>query len=175
MARIPEIKSRDIVDPTYRHIFDAIAGSRGRVDGPFAVLMNSPEVAGRVAHVGTYLRFESKLPARIRELAIITTARHWNCDLEWAVHVKLAKESGVSQEAISAVTDEAAADGLPNGESVVVRYARELLQARRVSGPLFEQARQTFRDQGVTELTALIGYYSMLACVLNAFEVEPSG
>ncbi|MBI4220622.1 MAG: carboxymuconolactone decarboxylase family protein, partial [Chloroflexi bacterium] len=93
MARIRAITSRDEVAPEHRLIFDSIAGSRGKVDGPFAVLMNSPEVAGRVAHVGTYLRFESKLSPRIRELAIITTARHWNCDLEWVVHVRLAKEA----------------------------------------------------------------------------------
>jgi 4-carboxymuconolactone decarboxylase len=157
-----------------QHIFDSIAESRGRVGGPFAVLLNSPEVAGRAAHLGSYLRFETALNPRQRELAIITAAREWNCALEWGGHVQLARQEGVREEAIDVVGRKAPADGLTDDERMIVRYARELLHNGRVSNETFAAAYGALGDRGVTDLTATIGYYSMLACALNAFEVEPA-
>ncbi|MCH8206591.1 MAG: hypothetical protein IH956_06255 [Chloroflexi bacterium] len=63
---------------------------------------------------------------------------------------------------------------LTKEEAVIVRYARELFQDHRVSGDTFDAARSRLGDQGVTELTATLGYYAMLACALNAFQVEPA-
>ena len=93
MARVPEISSKDELPADKQHIFDEIAGSRGRVSGPHAVLLNSPEVAGRIAHAGTYIRFESTLAPDIRELAIITTAQQFECNYEWSAHERLAREA----------------------------------------------------------------------------------
>jgi 4-carboxymuconolactone decarboxylase len=173
MARVPRITKRDELPEEQRPIFDAIAESRGAVGGPFAVLLNSPEVAGRAAHLGTYLRFESALSGVQRELAIITTARERNCALEWGGHVQLARREGVREEAIDAVGKRAPLDALTDEERTIVRYARELLLQHRVSDESFAAAHAMLGDRGVTDLTATVGYYSMLACALNAFEVEP--
>lgn len=174
MARVPEITIREDVPEAKRPIFDAIAESRGRVGGPFAVLLNSPEVAGRAAHLGAYLRFESVLSPVQRELATLTAAREANCDYEWAAHTRLGRQAGVREEAIEAIANRAGLDGLTPEESAIVRYGRELLRAHRVSDETFEAARGRFGDQGVTDLTAMLGYYTMIACALNAFGVEPA-
>ena len=174
MARIPQISAREDVPADKRDIFDAIAGSRGSVRGPFPTLLNSPEVAGRVAHLGTYLRYESTLSAEHRELAIITTARELDCDFEWGPHVTLAREAGVREEAIQVVANRGALELLGEDEARIVKYGRELLRDHRVSDETFEAAKTRFGNQGVTELTATMGYYAMLAYGLNAFEVEPA-
>ena len=174
MARVPEITARDSVPSDKRHIFDEIAGSRGTVRGPFAVLLNSPEVAGRAAHLGTYIRFESILSPAERELAIITTSRAFDCQYEWSAHAILAREAGVREEAIEVVANRGALDSLTKDEALVVGYTREVLRDHRVTDETFAAARARFGDQGVTELTATVGYYSMLACALNAFEVTPA-
>jgi 4-carboxymuconolactone decarboxylase len=173
MPRLPEITVKDALPDDKHPIFDAIAASRGRVGYPFSLLLNSPEVAGRVAHLGTYLRFESALPAPDRELAIITAAREFDCAFEWSAHVRGAERAGVRQEAISAVANDGDLDALTADEALVVRYGRELFRKHRVSDETFESARARFGDQGITELTGLMGYYALLACCLNAFEVQP--
>ena len=174
MVRVPQISSRDLLPESERHNFDAIAESRGRVGGPFAVLLNSPDVAGRIAHVGTYLRFETSLAPQQRELAIIATAREWDCALEWGAHVPLARNEGVSEAAIEVVGKREAADGLAAAERLIVQCVRELVRDHRVSHETFETAHGALGDRGVTDLIATVGYYGMLACALNAFEVPPA-
>ena len=174
MTRIRQITERNQVDADKQHIFDGIATSRGRVSGPFSVLLNSPEIAGRAAHLGAYIRFESTLTPSQRELAIITTAREFDCGYEWAAHATLAREAGVREAAIQTIADGGELSDLTYDEALIVGYGRELLRDHRVSEDVFAAAKATFGEQGVTELTTTFGYYSMLACALNAFEVQPS-
>ena len=174
MPRVPRIQQRSDVPDEAAHHFDSIASSRGRVSGPFSVLLNSPEVAGRAAHLGSYIRFESTLDPAIKELAIITTSREFDCDYEWSAHVVLAREAGVRAEAIEAVANRGPTADLEPDEALVIGYGREMFRNKRVSDGTFDAAKDRFGVQSVTELTATMGYYGMLACALNTFEVEPA-
>ena len=174
MARITRITERGQVAADKRGLFDAIAASRGRVSGPFSVLLNSPEVAGRAAHLGAYIRFESALTGAQRELAILTAAREFDCAYEWGAHEPLARDAGARDAAIRAVANNGDLGELTDEEAMIVGYGRELLRAHRVSEATFGAAKAALGERGVTELTATIGYYGMLACALNAFEVEPA-
>ena len=173
MARIPLITTREGVPSENRHIFDAIEDSRSQVRGPFPVLLHSPEVAGRTANLGAYIRFESTLPPDLRELAIITTSREFDCEYEWSAHATLAREAGVREEAIQVVANRGQLDSLTVDEAMIVGYGRALFRDHRVSDTTFEAARERLGEQGVTELTATFGYYAMLACTLNTFQVRP--
>ena len=173
MARVPQITSKDQVAPDKQHIFEAIAGSRGSVSGPFSVLLHSPEIAGRVAHLGAYIRFDSTLPGAERELAICTAARECDCQYVWSDHAPLALKEGARQEALDVIASRGTLDSLTPDEALVVRFGRELLRDHRISEATFQAAQARFGTQGVTELTATMGYYSLLACTLNAFEVIP--
>ena len=172
-TRVPYLTDREDVPESGHESYDSIAESRGGVRGPFAVLLNSPEVAGRIGHLGAYVRYESGLPDAVRELAIITTAREFDCAYEWAAHEPIAREAGVRDEAIDVVADREAPDDLTETEALVVNYGRHLLGDHSVPDALFEDARAEFGVEGVVELTATMGYYNMIACVLNAFEVTP--
>ncbi len=174
MARLAQITTRDVVATEHRYIVDSIAESRGRISGPFAMLLHSPEIAGRAAHLGAYIRFNSILEPALRELAIITAAREFDCEYEWGAHERLARQEGVRDAAINTVASRGDLGSLTDDEALVVGYGRELLKDHRVSAATFEKAKNRFGEQGVTELTATMGYYGMLACALNAFEVEPT-
>jgi 4-carboxymuconolactone decarboxylase len=175
MARIAEITAREDLAEENRPIYDAIMGSRKKVDGPFALLLHSPEVAGRVAHLGTYLRFESVLSPVERELAILVTAREFDCEYEWHQHTRLARVAGVREEAIDAIANRQPLDRFNEEEALLVAYGRELLSEHRVSSRTFEAARARFGEQGLVDLTGICGYYAMMACSLNAFEVPSPG
>ena len=112
LARLPELSNRATLSPEAQASFDAIAGTRGSVHGPFAMLLHSPELAERAAHLGAYIRFGSQLPDAERELAIITTARSFDCDYEWAAHARIASDVGVSKEAIDIVANREPVSGL---------------------------------------------------------------
>lgn len=173
MPRIPEINSREDLAEDKRHLFDAIAESRGVVRGPFSVLLNSPEMAGRIAHLGAYLRFESVLPPADRELAILVTSRELDCGYEWSAHIGLARQTGVREEAIDSAAHRRTPEQLTAEEALIVRYVQELLRNHRVSAETFAAVKSRYGNQGTTDLTATVGYYALLACALNAFEVEP--
>jgi 4-carboxymuconolactone decarboxylase len=176
MPRLAELRNRDELDAEGQAAFDAVAARRnGRVGGPFGFMMHSPPIAERVARLGDYLRFDCILEPRDRELAIITVAREFNAEFEWGAHVRLAREIGVRDEAIEAVAQRAGLGALDPREAEVVSYVRELLgPVRRVGDATFEAARARLGERGVVELTALIGYYALVSCTLNAFELAPA-
>jgi 4-carboxymuconolactone decarboxylase len=172
MARLPEVKREDIA-PGMQYAYDEIAGSRGAVRGPFAMLLHSPDVAARIAHAGAYIRFETTLDAKVRELAILTVARHWDCQYEFTAHQPIAEREGVRPETITAVRDRTAPAGLDQHESLIFTYVSELLANKRVPQATFDAVRAWLGDRSLMDLSATTGYYSMLACVLDACAVVP--
>lgn len=172
MARLPTVQKEEL-SSQHQPIYDAIAQSRGRVQGPFTVLLHSPEVAGRVAHLGAYIRFESVLPAAVRSLAALTVARELDCQYEWTANLERAHEFGVRKEATAALRDRTAPKGLTQEETLVVGYVQQLLRSHRLSEATYREALARFGVQGLVELTATVGYYAMIAYPLNAFEVDP--
>ena len=174
MPRVPLITDKEGLDPEHHATFDAIGASRGGVRGPFAALMNVPALAGRIAEVGSYVRFESSLPDDVRELTIIAAAVEHECAYEIAAHKGIAARLGVPDAAIALVEANAALADLPAGVRPAIAYARELVRGHRVSQETFDAVTALFGVAGTTELTATIGYYGMIASVLNAFEIEPT-
>jgi 4-carboxymuconolactone decarboxylase len=141
---------------------------------PFSVLLHSPDVTQRIAHVGTYIRFESVLPDKVRELAILTAARERDVSFEWSGHVRLARELGISDATIDTIANRRPLDGLSDEEALPIRYAREIINNHNVSDATWQAAQARFGDQGVIDLSAAVGYYTMLGCLLNAVELRPA-
>jgi 4-carboxymuconolactone decarboxylase len=143
------------------------AGPRGAVRGPFAVLLNSPGAFSAAQGLGAYLRFESSLPANLRELAILTTARHWRQDYEWRVHAAIARDAGVSERAIESLAAGIIVEGLSPEEVVVHAFCQELHRTNGVGDDMFAAAEQLLGTAGVIDLCTLCGYYALLAMVMN--------
>lgn len=171
MARIPLIEERESLPPEHQGIYDAIAQSRGAVRGPFAALLHCPEIAARTAHLGAYIRFESQLDPRIVELAALATARELACKHEWAAHLRHAAKAGIPQETIRAIHQCKGPENFSFEDAQIVSYVQELLRSHRASEATFQALFARLDVRGLVELTATIGYYAMLACALNAFDV----
>lgn len=145
-----------------------IDGPRKGVYGPFLPLMRSPVLLDRVARVGEYLRFESVLDARIRELVTAAAARHVGNQFEWHMHAPLAVKAGVDAGAVDALRQGARpATGLKEDEALALDFALELLRTNGSSEPTYERAVRGFGENGVVELTALIGYFVMVNWLMN--------
>ena len=173
MARVKMIESKGEVPKGGESAWDEIAQSRGRVAGPFKVLLHSPELAKRIAATGAYVRFDGAIPQDTRELAILTVAREMNSLFEWGGHAPLARKAGVREDAIAAIRDGKAPSGLTAQETPVFAYVSQLLRAKRVDESTFRALEQRFGVVGLVELTGLVGHYVTIACTLNAFEVTP--
>jgi len=103
MARLPSISSKDQVLASGHAAFDAIAANRGSVHGPFSVFLHSPEIAGRVAHLGAYVRFEGSLDMRVRVLAAMTVAREYEAMYVWGAQTGGARRQNVPEATIDAI------------------------------------------------------------------------
>lgn len=173
MSRMPSL-ARDELSLKDQKIYDDIAAKRGSVYGPFPVLLNSPQVAGRTAKLGEYLRYETSLEPKVLQLVTLTVAREWDCQCQWTDHEPQALEAGVPESTINALKERRAPEGLAADEAELVSFVQELIQYHRVSETTFAHIKDRLGSLGLTDLTATIGYYSLLACVLNGFEIPPA-
>ena len=175
MARLPDM-TRDQVKPEDQQYYDAIAESRGSVRGPYGVLLQSPNLAARVAHTGTYVRFDLDLPESLKELVIITTAREIKSQYEFVAHARLARQAGLAESTIQAVAKGTAPQGLAGEEALLVRYVQELLRNHKISDATFKAVQDRYGTQKAVEITTLIGHYLLVGQILLAFEVDlPEG
>ncbi len=143
------------------------SGPRGGVRGPFLALLHNPELARRLQGVGEYLRFQTGLPDRLVELAILVTARHFSCQYEWYAHERLARKANLPEPVIAAVAAGRTPIGMTADEAIVHAFATEALQRGQPGDDAFTAAREQFGLDQVLSLLAICGYYSTLALVLN--------
>lgn len=173
MPRITPIATREGLSPEGERVFDELMQSRGEVQGPFQILMHRPEICARIAQLGSSVRKGGLLDAASSELAILTAARAHNAQLAWTGHVPIARRVGVREEAIVAIRERTAPAGLTQKEAAVVAFAQELLQSNRVTEPTYRAAERELGQGAVIDLVVLLGYYGMMAAVMNVFEVPP--
>jgi 4-carboxymuconolactone decarboxylase len=171
MARIATIDRREDLAAEGQKVYDAIGQSRGVVGGPWRALLHSPELALRTMHLGSYVRFESTLDHKVIEFAALVAARELDCKHEWAAHVNHAQKAGVPLETIRSVYQKKGVERFSFEDAQIVSFVREMIHTHRVSEPTFQAIYGRFGEKGMVELTATIGYYAMLACTLNTFDV----
>lgn len=175
MPRIP-LPTPEAMSPEQRKVYDSIVkGPRGRLVGPLRAALHQPELADKWQQLGELLRFRTSLSPQISELAILVTARRWNCQVEWYIHARIAAEQGLAPDIIAATRlgrrPTAAEDLL-----TIHDYTAELAAHGKVTEPVYQAALKLLGDVGIVELTALIGYYTMVAMTLNAHDIPlPDG
>ena len=170
MSRLPLLAEREGLSDTQSAVFDWIVESRGTMIRPYEVMLHVPEMARPAAELGHQIRYEGALSDHDRELAIITAAVAHACDFEWDSHIGLARAAGVSDATIDALRD---GDGtVGSSDDVIVGFVREMCATARVSDTAHAAARDRLGTAGVVELTTLVGYYTMLAFVINLAEPE---
>ena len=144
-----------------------IAGPRGGVNGPFNVLLRSPEIGDLGQEFGASTRFKSSLPQRLYELAILVTARHWTAQYEWQAHHRSALQAGLSAAICDAIASGRRPAAMQKDEEAVYNFVSELLNTKQVSDTTFAAAKNAFGERGVVDIIAVTGWYSTVSMMLN--------
>ena len=171
MSRI-SFPAPESMDAAQRAVYDdIIKGPRARLIGPLRAAIHNPALADRWQKMGALLRFDTSIPPRSSELAILATARHWNSQLEWFIHAAAAQQAGLPQMVIDAMLVAAPPVFEDATDAAVYEYARQLLQNGAVDEPAYQQVLAMYGEAGTVELTAIIGYYTMVSMTLNAHQI----
>ncbi|MGA8708752.1 MAG: carboxymuconolactone decarboxylase family protein [Steroidobacteraceae bacterium] len=172
-CRLPPIAEVHLTEAQRQARAAIMQGPRGRLSGPFVPLLRSPELCQRTQLLGEYLRFGSVIPQRLRELAILSTARHWRQSFEWQTHAPIAQGLGLAAGTLAALAAGLAPDALAADEAVVLEFCHQLHTTHAVSDQTYAAARDLLGEPGVIELCGLCGYYALLAMVLNVARTPP--
>ena len=145
-----------------------IDGPRRGLPGPFHALLRSPELADRVRQLGDYIRFSNSLPPNLCELIILLVARYWSAQFEWHAHRRLSREAGLDPSVADAIAEGRRPGVLSPDESLVYDFCGELLANKDVSDATYAAAISRFAERGVIDMVGTVGYFGLVAMVLNA-------
>jgi 4-carboxymuconolactone decarboxylase len=144
----------------------------GRLEGPFNAMLLNPTIGDALQHLGEAIRFGGRLPARSREIAILAVAAHHACDFEQRAHEPLGAAAGLTAAELGAIATGADLTLRDPRESVVLNTTRTLLETGTLDADAYDTAVQVLGEGRLFELTTLIGYYSLLAMQMSAFDVH---
>jgi 4-carboxymuconolactone decarboxylase len=171
MTRIP-LPQGDDLDPEQKRVHDAIASLRnGHIPAHYRAALYNPELSDKWQQLGELLRYRTTLPLRLSELAILVTAIHYRCEYEWHMHVDVARRAGLADEAIDIIREGRRPEFLAAEDAAVFDYCTELFETKFVSEPVYKRTLEAIGTRGIVELTALVGYYAMVAMSVNAHEL----
>jgi 4-carboxymuconolactone decarboxylase len=176
--RLPAF-SLDNLSSEQQALVEAIrSGPRGRFhnEGPFAVYLHAPGYGKLAQALGGYLRYHTSLPPRLKEFAILCTARHWKAQYEWHAHAPMAAEAGVKAAAIRDLKGGRPAKSAAKDEMAIYAFVKELYAKRRVSSATYARVHKIIGDAGMVELVGILGYYALISMTLNVFRMPlPEG
>lgn len=171
--RLPEMQPNEMT-PEQKVMYDAImAGPRHSMAGPFNAWLRSPVLGDRLQAVGEYLRFNTTVPHNLNEFAILITAIEWRCGYEWFAHYPLAIKAGLSETVAEELKQGKRPTAMTADESLIYDFATQLHRQHQVADDVYQGVVKRLGEQGVMDLTALLGYYDLVAMTLNVAGVQP--
>jgi 4-carboxymuconolactone decarboxylase len=177
-ARLPAL-NLDALAPEQQALVDAIkAGPRGQFnnEGPFAVYLHAPAYGVLAQKLGGHLRFQTSVPPRLSEFAILCTGQFWKAQYEWHAHAAIAARQGVKEATIRDLRAGRAPKSAPRDEMAIYAFIKELYATRRVSDATYARVRKFLGDAGIVELVGILGYYVLISMTLNVFRMPlPEG
>jgi 4-carboxymuconolactone decarboxylase len=173
--RMPPIPKERMTEAQKKAADDLVAGPRGVLAGPFVPLLRSPELMSRMQKTGEYLRFHNSVGQKLTEFVILLTARQWTQQYEYDVHGPLALKAGVKPELIRAITEGRRPTGMGADEEAAYDFCTELYQNHGVSDATYARAISMLGEQGVVDMSGLIGYYTTLAMIMNVARTPIDG
>jgi 4-carboxymuconolactone decarboxylase len=173
MARVEQITEKAQLAPGWHPLYDRIAQARGRVGGPYSILLHSPAVADKVDALSRSLRGESQVSPEEFVLVALSVARTKDCLFVWSVQAPAARRAGVQDTVIEAIRT-SSTQGLTEDQRDIVAYAAQVIGANRVDESLFERLRTKRGVRWLVELTAVAGHFGLISGINNAFDVPAS-
>jgi 4-carboxymuconolactone decarboxylase len=172
MARIADLDILTLGPDQARIYSQIVRGPRGAVAGPLRIWMRNPGLADRAQALGAYCRYDTSLPERLSELAIVVVGAHWRAGFEWAVHAPLALKAGIKEEILEAIRTGRTPEFAKDDEHCVFALSKELLVNKRLGKETFDEALTLLGLTTLIDLVGILGYYSLISMTINAFEVD---
>ena len=175
-SRLPQVKREDL-DERGKRLYDLLVSRTGGesvagLRGPGGLNLYSPRAAEYLFGLSYYLRYESGMSSRVREIAILTTARELDNQFEWTVHEPIAVKEGISREVIEVIKSRRTTENLSEIDSTIIQLGRQIFGDRRVTPEIFACALKLFGDRGLVELVMLMGNYAAVGAMLTAFDMQ---
>ncbi len=168
--RFPQL-TMDQLDPAQKPLGEQIVKvSSIGIAGPYNPMLRSPVLGQRLFDLFHYLRWETSVPTRLNEFAILIIGRQWRSQVEWFAHAPIAAKAGLSGDIIAELKTGKRPSGMAEDEAVVYDFVTELTTTRKVSDGTFARAKKAFNDQQIVDLTAVAGNYVMVAMLLAMAE-----
>jgi len=142
----------------------------GQFPGPYNFLLRSPELAMRWRGLAEYIRFDTSVPLRLNELAILIQARWWTAQFEWWAHEPLAVRAGLPQQIADDIKVGKRPEGMKPDEEAVYDFCTEMMENRRVGDATFDKLKAQFTEQQIADLVAVTGFYATVSMILNTVE-----
>ena len=167
----------ETLTPAQKIMVDSLlSGTRTSLDGPFNVLLRSPEMGDLAQKLGEHVRFKSAVPSRLNEMTILMTARWWSSQYEWYAHKPLALNAGLSASIVDDIQAGRRPSRMQPDEAAVYDFVTELRDRRRASDATFTAALTLLGERGIVDLMATMGYYDLVSMALNVDRYPlPSG
>jgi 4-carboxymuconolactone decarboxylase len=145
-------------------------GKRGSMQGPYNVLLRSPELGDLAQKFGAHTRFNSSLPLALNELAILLVARYWRAQFVWLIHKGIAIEAGLNETLIAAIAQKRVPENLASLDEktlAVYTFCNELLQSKKVSDATYALLVTEYGQRGAVDLMGTMSYYTLVSMSLN--------
>lgn len=173
--RLPPISDAGLSSAQRSAVTALVNGPRGGLGGPFIPMLRSPEFMNRAQLLGEYLRYDSRVPPRLREMAILICARFWRQTYEWHVHAPLALKAGLGQDLVDCLSECRQPESLDDEQEAVYKFCNELHHDHCVSDETYARTVRLLGETGVVDLCGICGYYTMLAMVMNVARTPVPG
>jgi 4-carboxymuconolactone decarboxylase len=169
----------DQLTPEQRTLYDAIrsgpranvansgASQAGPLGGPFNVWLRSPGIGDCIQRLGAEIRFRSSLPLKLNELAIMIAGRVWTSQYEWHAHCKIALDAGLDPEIARDIAEKRRPTKMDEDETIIYDFSMELHETKGVSDAIYARAVKRFGEQGVMDMIAANGFYTLVSMCLN--------
>lgn len=173
-SRIGRITRHEDLKHADQHYFDRVIRTRGHASELFQVLLHTPDVADRMATVGAFFLYETVLPPSIRTLVWLVTAREFDCAYAWASSVTHARAAGLPQTLMDALQRGEPAPAIVDAQATVIAFCHELMRGNHhVCDTTYNAAVKHFGVPATIQIAGTLGYFAMMCCVANAFELPP--
>jgi 4-carboxymuconolactone decarboxylase len=136
------------------------------INPPYRAYIYNPDLANRLSALSDYLRWNTSLPPRLSELAILITARQWTAQYEWYAHYPLALKGGLDPKIADAIAAGKRPDGMKEDEAALYDLASELYRDKKVSDAAYKAALNQFGERGIMDIIGIIGYYDLVSMTL---------
>jgi 4-carboxymuconolactone decarboxylase len=164
--RFPQL-TMDQLDDRQRLLADKVMRvSSVGIGGPYNVMLRSPVFGDRMFELLRYLRWDTSLPLRLNEFAILVIARQWRSQVEWFAHAPLAEKAGLAPAIVAELKADKRPANMAADEAAVYDFVTEITTRHEVSDETFKRAKEVLGEQQVVDLTAVAGTYITVAMIL---------